>query len=263
MQNLQVFNSDVFGSVRVLVRENEPWFVGRDVADKLGYIDTRIAVRRLVDEEDKTVILKSQFDSLDIPNRGLTIINESGVYSLVLRSKLPQAREFKRWVTSEILPAIRKHGMYLTPEKAGEALNDPAVFLANAVKVADEVIKRQQQRLLEQQQVIQDQQQVIVKAQPKVAHYNNYMSREDTMSITEAAMYCGYSQGEAFRILREKGWLHRVNGAGRHHISAGAPPIFKEVQTYWGRSERGIQVRVLVTGLDTLKNALEHHKFQK
>lgn len=258
--NVQVFNNSLFGEIRVVVRDGEPWFVGKDVAEKLGYKDPRIALRHHVEDEDKNIMLKSQINSLDIPNRGLTIINESGVYSLILRSKLPQAREFKHWVTSEVLPAIRKQGMYLTPEKAGEALNDPAVFLANAIKVADEVIRNQQQRLLEQQQVITEQHKTIIKAQPKVEHYNNYMSREDTVSITEAAAYYGYTQGEVFHILREIGWLFRVNGVGRHHISKDAPPIFKEVQTYWGRTERGIQVRVVVSGLPVLQKALEHHK---
>lgn len=261
---VQVFNNSLFGEIRVVVRDGEPWFIGKDVAEKLGYSNPSKAISVHIDAEDKLFLMLTIADAQNgnLP-KGQTktaIINESGLYSLILRSKLPEAKAFKHWVTSEVLPAIRKQGMYLTPEKAGEALNDPAVFLANAIKVADEVIRNQQQRLLEQQQVITEQHKTIIKAQPKVEHYNNYMSREDTVSITEAAAYYGYTQGEVFRILREIGWLFRVNGVGRHHISKDAPPIFKEVQTYWGRTERGIQVRVVVSGLPVLQKALEHHK---
>ena len=85
-----------------------------DVADILGYSNSRDALSKHVDSDDKQIIQRSQNATLDIPNRGLTIINESGLYSLILSSKLPQAKEFKRWVTSEVLPTIRKHGAYLT-----------------------------------------------------------------------------------------------------------------------------------------------------
>lgn len=111
MNELQVFKNNEFGQVRTLTIENEPWFVGKDVADALGYERADNAIRNHVDEEDK---LMHQI-SASGQNRNMTIINESGLYSLIMSSQLPSAKKFKRWVTSEVLPAIRKNGMYLVP----------------------------------------------------------------------------------------------------------------------------------------------------
>ena len=116
---VKAFKNDKFGNVRVvLIGENqEPYFVGKDVAECLGYSNTKDAINTHVDDEDKRVIQRSEITTLEIPNRGLTVINESGLYSLILSSKLPQAKEFKRWVTSEVLPSIRKTGSYTAPNK--------------------------------------------------------------------------------------------------------------------------------------------------
>ena len=124
MNKLQVFNNPEFGEIRAIEIDGEPWFVGKDVAAALGYSDTDKAVRDHVDSDDKKILTRqnSGFDergqiaTLEIPNRGLTIINESGVYSLIFSSKLPSAKSFKRWVTSVVLPAIRKTGAYIPPE---------------------------------------------------------------------------------------------------------------------------------------------------
>lgn len=110
---LEVFNSREFGELKVINFENKKWFIGKYVADTLGYIDSKSAIRDHVDKEDKLLIQKGQITTLEIPNRGLTIINESGLYSLILKSKLPQAKKFKRWVTNEVLPTIRKTGGYV------------------------------------------------------------------------------------------------------------------------------------------------------
>lgn len=103
-----LFNNPNFGQVRTLMIDGEPWFVGKDIASKLGYTDTFGALKKHVDGDDKQ---NCQNDSFETP-RGLTIINESGLYSLILSSKLPTAKQFKHWVTSEVLPSIRKTGGY-------------------------------------------------------------------------------------------------------------------------------------------------------
>lgn len=105
---LQTFSNTEFGNIRTLTIDFEPWFVGKDIADALGYERTDNALRRHVDNEDK---LMHQI-SASGQNRNMIIINESGLYSLILSSKLPNAKKFKRWVTSEVLPAIRKTGSY-------------------------------------------------------------------------------------------------------------------------------------------------------
>lgn len=108
MNNLQIFDSPDFGQIRTIQQNGEPWFVGKDVADILGYQNGSRDVNRHVDEDDRQNYQNGTFES----NRGLTIINESGLYSLILSSKMPKAKEFKRWVTSEVIPAIRKTGKY-------------------------------------------------------------------------------------------------------------------------------------------------------
>nr|DAS84006.1 MAG TPA: repressor domain protein [Caudoviricetes sp.] len=112
MSKMQIFKNDNFGLVRTLEINGEPWFVGKDIAVVLGYSNTRDALSKHVDNEDKGV---AECDTLG-GSQELTVINESGLYSLILSSKLPTAKAFKRWVTSEVLPAIRKHGLYATEE---------------------------------------------------------------------------------------------------------------------------------------------------
>ena len=185
MNNLQVFQNEAFGQMRVIVKDGEPWFAGKDVAEALGYNNTKKALIDHIDEDDKQLIQRSQIVTLEnhlpkevfpfnfvpaeIPNRGLTFINESGVYSLILRSKLPAAKQFKRWVTSEVLPAIRKHKMYLTPETAKEAIEEPSVFLAKAMLVANNVIDQQKAKLEAQAHQINQ-------LKPKAKIYDKYMN---------------------------------------------------------------------------------------
>lgn len=123
-KEIQIFANDQFGEVRTLTKDGEPWFVGKDVAEILGYGNTKDALLNHVDEEDRAILQKSENATFEIPNRGMTIINESGLYSLILSSKLPTARAFKRWVTSEVLPAIRKHGEYTAPKVSQKRLGE-------------------------------------------------------------------------------------------------------------------------------------------
>lgn len=122
MNNLQIFNSPEFGQVRTIQKNGEPWFVGKDVAEILGYKDTSDAMKKHVDIEDK--LTRRFADSGQ--NREMYIINESGLYSLILSSKMPKAKEFKRWVTSEVIPAIRKTGKYEAMAQAVPVDDEPA-----------------------------------------------------------------------------------------------------------------------------------------
>lgn len=112
MNNIQVFNNSEFGDIRTIEIDGEVWFVGKDVATALGYAKTENAIARHVDKEDRQNYQNGTFES----NRGLTIINESGLYALTMSSKLPSARRFQHWVTSEVLPSIRKTGAYVQQE---------------------------------------------------------------------------------------------------------------------------------------------------
>lgn len=107
---LQIFNNNEFGQIRSLVLDDEVWFIGKDITMALGYSNDRKALQDNVDADDRRLIQKSPEVTLEIPNRGITAINESGLYSLILSSKLPSAKKFKKWITSEVLPSIRKTG---------------------------------------------------------------------------------------------------------------------------------------------------------
>ena len=119
MNELKIFENAEFGQVRTVTIDSEPWFVGKDVAEALGYSDTNKAVAMYVEEEDKKLNDKS---SSSFGQRGATLINESGLYALIFGSKLETAKRFKHWVTSEVLPAIRKTGSYQKPKSALEQL---------------------------------------------------------------------------------------------------------------------------------------------
>ena len=134
MENLTTFTNDVFGNIRGLEINGEPWLVGKDVAEDLGYNEPNKAIVRHVDEDDRT-----KYPIID--NLGRTqeswIINESGFYSLLLRSKLPEAKKFKRWVTSEVLPQIRKTGGYIPVNEE----DDEKTIMAKALQIMDKTIK--------------------------------------------------------------------------------------------------------------------------
>lgn len=138
MNNIQLFNNPEFGQIRTITDNDGIYFVGKDVAEILGYANTRDALNSHVDEEDKQVLTSQNTTLENIPNRGLTVINESGLYSLVLSSKLPSAKRFKRWVTSEVLPALRRQGGYML----ANANETPEQIMARALKIADEALKR-------------------------------------------------------------------------------------------------------------------------
>ena len=144
MNDIKVFDSPEFGTIRTIEMDGEPWFVGKDVAVALGYSNSRKALADHVDDEDKGV---TKCDTLG-GAQDLAVINESGLYSLVLSSKLPTAKKFKRWVTNEVIPSIRKHGGYM----AGQEVLTDAELLANAMLVANRVIEERDRQIKELQE---------------------------------------------------------------------------------------------------------------
>lgn len=150
---IKIFNHSLFGNVRLIMLNNEPWFVGRDVADVLGYSNSNKAIQMHVDNEDK--VLRSQlgrelgklFSSVKDIQKAFGrqdnwFINESGLYSLIFSSNLPQAEYFREWVTSEVLPSIRKNGMFITEKNIEKLLEDPEEFLKTAVAVAHQILDK-------------------------------------------------------------------------------------------------------------------------
>jgi len=129
---MKIFKNDEFGEIRALEIDGDPWFIGKDVADILGYANSKDALATHVDSKDRVVIKRSENATFEIPNRGLTAINESGLYSLIMSSKLESAKRFKHWVTSDVLPSIRKNGGYINGQDdiSDEELFIKALFVA-------------------------------------------------------------------------------------------------------------------------------------
>lgn len=169
MNTPQIFNFEQ-NEVRTVLVNDEPYFVGKDVAEILGYSDSSSAVSKNVDNEDRTTLLLEQAGS-NYKSK-TTIINESGLYSLILKSKLPSAKKFKRWVTSEVLPAIRKHGGYLTPEKVEEALLNPDTIIQLATQLKEE----RTGRLIAEQK--------IAEYEPKISYLDSILSSTDSVTIS-------------------------------------------------------------------------------
>lgn len=223
MNELQIFNNEEFGSVRTTIINGEPYFVGKDVAEILGYSNTRDALAAHVDEEDKTIIQKSEIATLEIPNRGLTVINESGMYSLVLSSKLPAAKKFKRWITSEVIPSIRKNGGYIAGQESmsDEELMAKAILVAQR-KIEDQkrIIKSQLEIISEKDEIITTHERKIEEDKPKTLFADTVHASEDSIPIGDLAKFIcqkGYKIGrnQLFKWMRDNGYLIK-SGASKN-----------------------------------------------
>lgn len=192
MSELQIFKNAEFGSVRTLTINDEPYFVGKDVAEILGYTNPSKALADHVDEDDK--LNNESLSSLG--QCGGWIINESGLYSLILSSKLPNAKKFKRWVTSEVLPAIRRHGIYAIDE----VLNNPDMLIAALTELKAE---REKTKLLTETVAVQKQQ--ISEMKPKASYYDVVLNCKDLVAISVIAKDYGWSANRMNQYLHKKG----------------------------------------------------------
>lgn len=191
--------------VRAVTIDNEPWFVANDVANVLGYSNQRDALSKHVDGEDKITLTSQNATLENIPNRGLSAINESGLYSLILSSKLPQAKDFKRWVTSEVLPTIRKHGMFAT----NELLDNPDFAIATLQKLKEE---REAKKLLEA--TIEEQKPKVIFANAVSASHTSILVGEFAKLMRQNGVNMG--QNRMFVWLRENGYLINRKGSDKN-----------------------------------------------
>lgn len=203
MNNMQVFENERFGNVRVTTIDNEPWFMAADVCKALEIEPT--ATRRLDDDEKNTLRLTQGTSG----NPNVTIVNESGLYSLVLGSRKPEAKAFKRWVTHDVIPAIRKHGVYMTPDALEKALLSPDYLLKVVTALKEETDKR---KALEQK---------VERDKPKVILADAITESDDSVLVKTLATILkqnGYNIGQnrLFERLRNEGFLVSRAGNSRN-----------------------------------------------
>lgn len=197
----QVFNNTEFGTVRTVILEDEVYFVGKEVAKILGYAKPLNALTTHVDVDDS--LKWGLIDSMGRMQETI-FINESGLYSLILSSKLPNAKKFKRWVTSEVLPALRKHGGYLTPEKIEEALINPDTIIRLATAIKDEQNKN---KLLCAENAALSVENAIAK--PKAEYFDEICNRNLLTNFRETAAELGVRQQELIEFLLNKKYVYR------------------------------------------------------
>lgn len=234
MNEIKVFDNDAFGSVRTIDREGDVWFVGKDVAEILGYTNPSKALADHVDEEDK--LNNESLSSLG--QRGGWLINESGLYSLVLSSKLPTAKQFKRWITKEVIPSIRKTGGYFaTPKTYIEALR----ALADA--------EEEKERLaLENEEM-----------KPKADFYDDVTGSSDTIEIGEVAkvLNCGIGRNKLFDFLRKEKVLMKNNIPKQHFVDEG---YFRVIETKYTKPNGDVSINlktvVYQKGVDYIRKRL-------
>lgn len=203
IRNIELFRNESFGEIRILLIEDEVWFVGKDVAEALGYERPDNAIRNHIDEEDK---LMHQI-SASGQSRKMVIINESGLYSLILSSKLPQAKEFKRWVTNDILPSIRKNGGYISNQ---ENLTQEEI-LAKALIVAQNVINEKDKlnkQLQAQNSELAVDNQIM---RPKADYFDELVDRNLLTNFRETAKQLGIKEKLFIKFLLDKKYLYRDN----------------------------------------------------
>lgn len=200
MNDLQIFNHPDFGEVRTVTINDEPWFVGKDVAQVLGYQNPSKAILDHVDAEDKL----NNDSLLSLGQRGGWLINESGLYSLILSSKLPGAKEFKRWVTSEILPSIRKHGAYMTPETLQAAILNPDTMIQLCQQLKNEQEKNRELSVTNSRLTVENQ-----IMQPKAEYFDELVDRNLLTNFRETAKELECKPRKFVEFLIERKYIYR------------------------------------------------------
>jgi len=200
MSDIKIFENDKFGEVRVQEREGEIWFAGIDIARVLEYSNPSKAVINHVDKEDKKKEILSHSRNGNTVKTETTLINESGMYSLVLSSKMPKAKEFKRWVTSDVLPSIRKHGAYATEETIDRMINNPDFGI--------ELLSQLKQEREEKKKLVGK----INQLRPKADYTDKILKNKGLVTITQIAKDYGMSGRSMNELLHELGVQYKQSG---------------------------------------------------
>lgn len=241
MNNIEIFKNEEFGQIRAIEIDGQGWIIGKDVTEKLGYKNSSDAIIKHVDEEDKGV---AKCDTLG-GKQDLTVINESGLYSLILSSKLPSAKKFKRWVTSDVLPSIRKHGMYAKDE----LLDNPDLLIAAATKLKEERAAR-----------IEAEKKVAI-LKPKAEFYDDVAGSKDAIEMSDVAKVLaikGLGRNNLFEFLREKKILQPNNMPYQQYVDREYFRVLEQKYiTPKGETKINIKTLVFQKGVEYIRKLIK------
>ena len=240
MNELKIFNSVEFGTIRTIQLNNETWFVGKDIANALGYRNSTIALVDNVDEEDKVITKVSTLGGA----QDTIVINESGLYALVFGSRLERAKAFKRWVTSEVLPSIRKTGGYKLPESYAEALESLLLEVKEKEKLAleNETFKAEREILL-----------------PKAEFFDAVTDSKQAIPIGDVAkiLDMGIGRNKLFEFMRDSKILMPDNRPYQKYIDAGYFRVVEQKYEKNGDTYINLKTLVFQKGVDFIRKRLE------
>lgn len=253
---LKIFKNEEFGEVRSLIINNETYFVGKDIAEILGYSNSSKAVSTHVDEEDRTLKMMAHSQNGNMIKTQTSLINESGLYSLILKSKLPNAKKFKRWVTSEVLPSIRKHGAYMTENTLEKAITSPDFLIRLATELKNE---QEQRRELETK---------IETDKPFTLLGNAVSSSQGSILVRELSKILnqnGVDTGEKrlYSWLRDNGFIIKKKGDDynlptQKSMNLGLMEIKETVVNKWNGSEIKSTTKITGKGQEYFINKFLH-----
>ena len=244
-ENIKIFNNAEFGEIRVTLIDDDPWFVGKDIATALGYKDTVNALKAHVDEQDKTGWrITTQFGEKET-----TIINESGLYSLIFSSKLESAQRFKHWVTHEVLPSIRKHGMYMTDNLLETAIANPDFVIGliqnmKAEKEKSTALQMQNKQLCEKNEEMQ----------PKADYFDDLVAWNVSTNFRSTAKELRIPERLFIKMLISDGYIYRDKSKGILPKAGKGDGLFA-VKEYCNQKNKhgGVQTRVTPKGRETFR----------
>ena len=243
-EKMTVFQNDDFGEIRTFLIKDTPWFVGKDVAMALGYSDANKAIAMHVDDDDKL----NDKTASSLGQRGGWLINESGLYSLVMSSKLPAARKFKKWVTSEVLPSIRKNGGYL----AGQEELSPQELMAKAILVAQKTLEDREKRIAALSKENEKLEAKNAEMAPKAAYFDDLVETNLLTNIRDTAKELGISQKVFVEFLMTRRYLYRDSHGQLRPYAIVNKGLFK-LKEYTSGRWSGVQTLITPKGRETFR----------
>lgn len=239
-KDLQIFENAEIGKIRAVSIDNIPFFIGSDLTKTLQYQNGSRDIERHVDAEDRKII--SIYDGKQ--NRNVIAVNESGIYALILGSRMAGAKRFKRWITSEVLPSIRKNGGYI----AGQENLTPEQIVANALVVAQNIINNQKEQ--------------IETMKPKAAFFDAVADSKSAISIEQVAKVLavkGYGRNNLFRFLRERKILTEYNRPYQYYVDSGWFRVIEQHYTKNGQEVIATKTLVYQKGVDGIRKEFEKY----